>query len=72
VEKPPVFFNETAWKLAVQRDSKGQLQGLERRFTESHAQGEAAIQRWLVARRSGNAAAEASARQSALAAGDGG
>src|SRR5205085_3347265 len=50
VERPPVFFNETAWKTALAQDSGGQLCTLEQKFNVAHSEKQAAIQRWLEAK----------------------
>jgi Na+/proline symporter len=67
-DKPPVFFNETAWKSALAQDSGGQLRALEKQFDESHAQKEASIHRWLEAKRGDNLELATTARAEALAA----
>lgn len=69
-ERPPVFFNETAWNIAVRGESGGDLRKLEQRFGETHAQKRAAIDRWLDAKHAGDKAAESNARAAALAAGE--
>jgi Na+/proline symporter len=65
-EQPPVFFNETAWKIAVQHDPTGPLPSLARQFADAHAQERDAIQRWLDAKHAGTGVAEA--REAALVA----
>lgn len=70
VEKPPVFFNQTAWRGAMQSQAAPQFRSLESQFDEAYTVKYDAIQRWLNARHSGNTEAAASARAEALAAGD--
>jgi len=65
-EKPPVFFNETAWKLAVKQDTTGKLNSLEKQFDVAHNDSQAAMRRWVEARRSGDLYAQSQARASAL------
>ena len=63
--KPPVFFNETAWKTALQSDSSGQLRSLETRFDAAHAQTQSAMKNWIVAKNRGDASATIQARDAA-------
>jgi Na+/proline symporter len=65
-EQPPVYFNETAWKIAVQHDPTGPLPSLAQQFADAHAQERDAIQRWLDAKHTGTGVAEA--REAALVA----
>lgn len=67
-ERPPVFFNETAWKSAVQADSSGKLRSLEADFQGAHREKQRLINVWLQAKRSGDAASTSTARNAALAA----
>ena len=67
-DRPPVFFNETAWKAALTQDSGGQLRDLEQKFNDSHREKQAAIQRWLDAKRGSDAKQELIAHDAALAA----
>jgi len=66
----PIFFNETAWKLAVQHDASGQLHPLEQKFTVAHEQQRQAVRHWIDATHSGNAQQIAIAHKEAMAAGD--
>ncbi len=67
-ERPPVFFNQTAWHQQVERDSTGKLRALEGTFNTAHAEKEQQLKAWLAARHAGNAAAAETARSAALAA----
>jgi Na+/proline symporter len=67
-EPAPFYFNQSAWNQAVQHDSGGKLQALEKEFDDTHAQKQQFIRQWLDARHNGNQAAEAAARAQALAA----
>ncbi len=67
-EQPPLFFNQTAWKLAVQHDPDQHLQSLADQFSTAHAAKEQIVQRWIDARHTGDAKTEATARSDALAA----
>jgi Na+(H+)/acetate symporter ActP len=62
---PPVFFNQTAWHSAVRADSSGHLNALAGEFAAIHTEKEQLIQRWLEARRSGDATAAAAAENAA-------
>jgi Na+/proline symporter len=60
-EKPPVFFNQAAWKAQAGRgSSEARLEG---KFAEAYAEKQARIGAWLAASRSGNHAAQMEARQ---------
>jgi SSS family solute:Na+ symporter len=65
-EKPPVFFNETAWKSALQQDQSGKLRALEADFNRAHEEKQQLIGRWLQAKRSGDEASTSQARALAL------
>jgi Na+/proline symporter len=67
-ERPPVFFNEIAWKQAVEHDSGGRLLSLDQQFAAIHAQKQQLIHTWLDAKHVGNRKAEAEARAEAVAA----
>jgi Na+/proline symporter len=65
-EKPPVFFNETAWKAAVSQDASGKMRSLEQQFDAAHGETQQAIRRWIAAKNNGDAQAMAQARAEAL------
>ncbi|HEY0946142.1 MAG TPA: sodium:solute symporter [Opitutaceae bacterium] len=67
-EKPPVFFNAPAWEAHVQGEAGPSLRALEEQFGAVHSEKQSRIRDWLDARRAGNAAAEAAARDAMLAA----
>jgi solute:Na+ symporter, SSS family len=67
-ERPPVFFNQTAWHQQVARDPTGKLQSLENDFNTAHTEKQRDLTLWLEARHSGDAAAAETARAAALAA----
>jgi SSS family transporter len=64
--KPPVVFNQAAWKQAVSRDADNQLRPLQQKFDAAYAAKETAIRQWLDAKRSGDAQLEATTRAAAL------
>lgn len=68
-EPAPVYFNQTAWKAEAALDGQHgeKLRVLETEFNAAHTAKEGAIRAWLEARRSGDAASEASARAAMLA-----
>jgi len=70
VEQPPVFFNQTVWRHALQREAGPELRLLESQFADVSAVKREAIRRWLDARHAGDRPAAAAARAAALAAGD--
>ncbi len=61
-ERPPVYFNRTAWETAAAHEAGGRLRALEADFGAAHARERAGLQSWLAARRAGDTAAEAAAR----------
>jgi Na+/proline symporter len=67
-ERPPVYFNKTAWSLQAEHDKGGKLRSLDSAFTLAHAAERRQVEDWLGARRAGDARAEAAARQGALSA----
>jgi hypothetical protein len=66
-EKPPVFFNEVAWKSAVRTDSAGNLRALETRFDAAHLETQQSMRRWLDAKNGGDAKTVTEARAAAVA-----
>ena len=67
-ERPPVFFNQTAWHDQAAHGAGARLRALEQDFTAAHAAQARQIQAWVAARHAGDAAAAAAARTAALAA----
>lgn len=67
-EQPPVFFNQTDWKLQAQGPSGAPLRHLEKEFAAAYADKEQSIQAWLAAKREGHPRAEAAARAQAITA----
>jgi len=67
-ERPPVFFNQTAWQYQAGRGAGGKLHVLEKDFATAHAEKEKQIQTWLVARHTGDQSGAATAQAAALAA----
>jgi SSS family solute:Na+ symporter len=66
-ERPPVFFNQTAWHQQVERDTTGKLRSLETDFNAAHADKQRLLKTWIDARHEGDLAAAESARTAALA-----
>ncbi|MGD0410107.1 MAG: sodium:solute symporter [Verrucomicrobiota bacterium] len=66
-EPPPVFFNQSSWKAAAERDG-GKFHAVEQKFAAACAQQEQSIRDWLDARRRHDPAAETAARARTLAA----
>jgi solute:Na+ symporter, SSS family len=69
-QPPPVFFNQTAWREQMARDSTGKLQSLENQFAAIHSEKERFVQQWIGAQHSGDSVAAAQAKSKALADGD--
>ena len=67
-ERPPVYFNKSAWSLQASRAAGGRLEALDREFTAAHAGEKADLEAWLRARHSGDRSGEAAARAAAVAA----
>ena len=64
-EQPPVFFNQVAWKYAVEHGSGERLRSLEQQFAAVHAQKQQLIHAWLGAKHAGDRKTEAEARAQA-------
>ena len=67
-ERPPLFFNQPAWKLAIHHDPQKRLQSLERDFDGAFTATEKLIRQWVQAKHNGDANEERSARAGAIAA----
>jgi Na+/proline symporter len=67
-ERPPVFFNETAWHRAAAGPAGEQLRALEADFNSAHAEKQQRLHAWIAARHAGDTAAAEAARTAALAA----
>jgi Na+/proline symporter len=67
-ERPPIFFNEAAWRAQAQSGRPGPWAALEREYAAGRDRQEQRVQAWIAARHAGDARAEASARAAALAA----
>jgi Na+/proline symporter len=61
-ERPPVYFNQTAWNYQVQHGPGERLRAIEASFNASHSEERVRLQAWLDARHAGDGAAEAAAR----------
>ena len=60
-ERPPVYFNQTAWSYQALHGSGDKLRALDADFSSAHAEERRQLQAWLDARHAGNGAAEAAA-----------
>jgi len=67
-ERPPVFFNQTAWNLEAKHDPGERLHSLNQQFAAIHTEKEQLIHKWLDARHAGDRKAEAEAHAQAQAA----
>ncbi len=68
--RPPVLFNETAWKQALTTSAGPRLTELERQFQTAHDEKQAAIGRWLDASHRGDSTKAATSRAEAASAND--
>jgi len=69
-ERPPVYFNQAAWKHEIaQADGHG-LQGIETNFVAAHEQEKQRLLSWLKARHAGDPALAASAFKAVIEADD--
>lgn len=67
-ERPPVFFNQTAWHRAVEHNGTGELRLLETEFNNAQEEKQRQLQSWIAARNAGETNAAQTARAAALAA----
>lgn len=67
-ERPPLFFNQTAWQYQVEHGAGAQLHALEADFAAAHAAERQRLDAWIAARHQDDPPAEAAARQAARAA----
>jgi SSS family solute:Na+ symporter len=67
-ERPPVFFNQSAWQHAAQGAAGDKLRAIEADYEAAQTQKQQQIDRWLAARHAGDATTAEAARAAALAA----
>ena len=67
-DRPPVFFNEAAWRRAVATSDGDKLRALESDFAAAHAVEQQQLTAWLAAKHAGDPTAADTARSAALAA----
>jgi Na+/proline symporter len=67
-ERPPVFFNQSAWHYAAAHGAGDDLRRLEADFNTAHADKQAHVRGWLAARHAGDLTAAEAERTAALAA----
>ena len=65
-EKPPVFFNRAAWDYELAHGGASALAPVKERFDAAFSEERTELARWLAARHSGDARAEAGAKAAAL------
>ena len=65
-ERPPVFFNQSAWQHATQGPAGDKLRAIEADYTTAQAEKQKQIDRWLAARHAGDTAAAEAAHAAAL------
>jgi solute:Na+ symporter, SSS family len=65
-ERPPVFFNRTAWREQAAQGDGARLRAVEADFAAAHAAERRELETWLAARHAHDAAAEASAHAAVL------
>lgn len=67
-QRPPVVFNQVAWHTVVGADADTRRAEFDRRWEAIHTAKRAHLEQWVAARHRGDATAEASHRDGALAA----
>jgi Na+/proline symporter len=67
-ERPPIFFNEPAWRAQADSGRPGPWRALEQEFAAGRARQEHLVEAWVAARHAGDVRAEAVARAAAQAA----
>jgi solute:Na+ symporter, SSS family len=67
-ERPPVYFDQVAWRDFSAREPGGTPNALEARFAAASTEQQQQLGAWMSARHASDPAAEAAARQAALAA----
>ena len=61
-ERPPVFFNQAAWRHESDHGGGARLRAIEADFAAAHAEERSRLETWLAARHRADRAAEAAAR----------
>lgn len=69
-ERPPVYFDQVAWRNSAASTNGQALMSIEEKFNTAHADQEQKLQTWVAARHSGDTSAEAAARLAAAQAHD--
>lgn len=69
-EPAPILFNQSAWHQTVAQDPGGSTRKLEQKFSGDQAEKREWVGKWLAAHHAGDHAAEANAREQAIAAGE--
>jgi SSS family solute:Na+ symporter len=69
-EKPPVYFNQSAWKYAAEHGDGEKLKAVETDFTNAHQDERRHLLNWVNAKHAGDRDAEATARAATVAAHD--
>jgi Na+/proline symporter len=67
-ERPPVYFNQVAWKARAEKGERNKLNLLESQFNAAHDEQRQHLDNWMNARHSQDSEREAAARDAALAA----
>ena len=65
-ERPPVYFDQVAWRERAEQGQKDELNNIEEKFAAAHAQELQRVQAWVDARHKGDSAAESAARTAAV------
>lgn len=65
-ERPPVFFDQTAWKMTLNGESAERLRQVETEYGQAHAAKRDRLDAWLAAKKAGDSAATTAA-ESAMA-----
>lgn len=65
-ERPPVYFDQVAWKERAAQGQKDELQNIENKFAAAHEQERQQLQAWVDARHKADPAAASAARSAAM------
>ncbi len=67
-ERPPVFFNESAWRYQASQPANEKLRSIEQKFDAVHTGKQQVLQAWIDAKHRGDSAIESAMRVKTIAA----
>jgi Na+/proline symporter len=65
-ERPPVYFDQVAWRERAAQGEKDRLQAIDEKFSTAHEEERQQLQAWINARHRSDPAAESAARSAAV------